>query len=279
MRSVAARAWWRYGVLFPSLAAIALLMMLPILWLVVTSLKPEAEIYRFPPSWLPVPFTLDNYATVLGSSMPGYFLNSIIVAVGTIVLTLFIAMHAGYAVSRFQFRGKNVFLFLLMASHMVPGVANLVPVYLLAGKAGLLDTYAVLIIVYSMWQTPLVVWLIQGFLESVPTTLDHAAMVDGYSRVGALYKVVLPLSKPGLAASAIVVFVYAWNEFIMALTLTSRDDMRLAQVGLKYYISQFGIQWGELAAAVILSIIPVVLLFVLLQRWFVYGLTSGALKG
>ena len=130
-----------------------------------------------------------------------------------------------------------------------------------------------------MWQTPLVVWLIQGFLESVPTTLDHAAMVDGYSRLGALYKVVLPLSKPGLAASAIVVFVYAWNEFIMALTLTSGDDMRLAQVGLKYYISQFGIQWGELAAAVILSIIPVVLLFVFLQRWFVYGLTSGAMKG
>jgi ABC-type glycerol-3-phosphate transport system permease component len=261
------------------LAGVAIVMLTPVVWILVTSFKPEAEIYRFPPQWIPLQITLDNYKAVLQSSMPMYFVNSIVVACGTIVLTLFIAMHAGYAVSRFQFRGKNVFLFLLMASHMMPGVASLVPTYLLAGKLGLLDTYAVLILVYSMWQTPLVVWLIQGFLESVPATLDQAAMIDGYSRLGAFYRVVLPLSKPGLAASAIVVFVYAWNEFIMALTLTSADNMRLAQVGLKYYISQYGIQWGELAAAVILSIVPVLILFVLLQRWFVYGLTSGALKG
>src|SRR5581483_9818113 len=128
--------------------------------------------------------------------MPLYFLNSIIVAVGTIVLTLFIAMHAGYAVSRFRFPGKNTFLFLLMASHMMPGVANLVRTYLRAGKVGLLDTHAVLILVYSMWQTPLVVWLIPGFLASVPHSLDQAAMVDGSSRLGALYKVLLPLTKP-----------------------------------------------------------------------------------
>ncbi|HZP86408.1 MAG TPA: carbohydrate ABC transporter permease [Burkholderiales bacterium] len=273
------RDWFGHSMLYVVLAVVAIVMLLPVIWILVTSFKPEAEIYRFPPQWWPTPFTLTNYQAVLQSSMPLYFLNSIIVAVGTIVLTLFIAMHAGYAVSRFRFPGKNTFLFLLMASHMMPGVANLVPTYLLAGKVGLLDTYAVLILVYSMWQTPLVVWLIQGFLESVPNSLDQAAMVDGYSRLGALYKVVLPLSKPGLAASAIVVFVYAWNEFILALTLTSRDDMRLAQVGLKYYISQYGIQWGELAAAVILSVIPVLVLFLLLQRWFVYGLTSGALKG
>lgn len=279
MNATRERSWWQHALVFAVLSTVAVVMVLPIAWLLVTSLKPEAEIYRFPPSWIPAPLTFDNYKAVLQSSMPGYFLNSIIVGAGTIVATLFIAMHAGYAVSRFSFPGKNVFLFLLMASHMMPGVANLVPVYLLAGKVGLLDSYLVLILVYSMWQTPLVVWLIQGFLESVPATLDHAAMVDGYSRLGALYRVVLPLSKPGLAASSIVVFVYAWNEFIMALTLTSTDDMRLAQVGLKYYVSQFGIQWGELAAAVMLSIVPVILLFLFLQRWFVYGLTSGALKG
>ncbi len=261
------------------LTGVCAVLFLPIAWVVVTSLKPEGQIYLFPPRWLPSPPTPDHYVQVWQSSMPRYFFNSLLVATLTIVLTLAVAMLAGYAVSRFRFRGKNLFLFLLMVSHMMPGVANLVPIYLLASRLGLLDTYLVLILVYSMWQTPLVVWLIQGFLESVPLSLDHAAMVDGYSRLGALFRVVLPLSRPGLAASAIIVFVYAWNEFIIALTLTSTDDMRLVQVGLRYYISQFGIQWGELTAAVVLSIVPVIVVFLLLQRWFIYGMTSGALKG
>jgi ABC-type glycerol-3-phosphate transport system permease component len=272
------RALERAGI-YVFLSAACLAMLVPVVWVWVTSLKPEDQIYVFPPRWLPTPVTFDHYVQVWRSSMPRYLLNSFLVAAGTIGLTLFVAMHAGYAVSRFKFRGKNLFLFLLMASHMMPGVANLVPIYLLASGLGLLDTYLVLILVYSMWQTPLVVWLIQGFLENVPSSLDQAAMVDGYSRLGALYRVVLPLSKPGLAASAIVVFVYAWNEFIIALTLTSSDDMRLAQVGLHYYISQFGIQWGELTAAVVLTVIPVLVLFLLLQRWFIFGMTSGALKG
>lgn len=261
------------------LGGLSAVLMLPMAWVVVTSLKPEEQIYVFPPRWIPSPLTLAHYAQVWQSSMPRYFFNSLLVATLTILLTLAVALLAGYAVSRFRFRGKNLFLFLLMVSHMMPGVANLVPIYLLASRFGLLDTYLVLILVYSMWQTPLVVWLIQGFLENVPSSLDHAAMVDGYSRLGALWRVVLPLCKPGLAASAIIVFVYAWNEFIIALTLTSGDEMRLVQVGLRYYISQFGIQWGELTAAVVLSIIPVIVVFLLLQRWFIYGMTSGALKG
>ena len=272
------RALLRTGI-YLLLGIVCAATLLPIAWVAVTSLKPEEQIYIFPPTWVPAPATLQHYLQVSRSGMPRYFANSFLVAAGTIALTLFVALHAGYAVSRFRFRGKNLFLFLLMASHMMPGVANLVPIYLLASGLGLLDTYLVLILVYSMWQTPLVVWLIQGFLENVPSTLDGAAMVDGYSRLGALFRVVLPLSRPGLAASAIIVFVYAWNEYIIALTLTSTDEMRLVQVGLRYYISQFGIQWGELTAAVVLSIVPVIVVFLLLQRWFIYGMTSGALKG
>lgn len=264
---------------YAALVVVCGALLVPVVWLVVTSLKPEGQIYTFPPRWLPAPPTLEHYVKAMQSSLPRYLLNTFVVAVATIAVTLFVAMHAGYAVSRLRFPGKNVFLFLLMASHMMPGVANLVPIYLLASKLDLLDTYLILILVYSMWQTPLVVWLIQGFLANVPASLDQAAMVDGYSRLGAFYRVVLPLSRPGLAAAAIIVFVYAWNEFIMALTLTSADEMRLVQVGLHYYISQFGIQWGELAAAVVLSAIPVVAMFVLLQRWFIYGMTSGAMKG
>ncbi|MBW3097204.1 carbohydrate ABC transporter permease [Pseudohoeflea coraliihabitans] len=269
----------RHGILFLTLSGITVLMLLPFIWVIITSLKPESQVYVFPPEWVPSPVTLENYQAVWASNMPLYLFNSTIVAVGSIILTLIVSIHAAYAVSRFKFRGMNVFMFLLIASHMIPGVANLVPTYLLASKMNLLDTYIVLILVYSMWQTPLVVWLIQGFLQNVPQSLDKAAMVDGYSRLGAMYRVVVPLSKPGLAAAAIVVFVYAWNEFVIALTLTSSDEMRLAQVGLKYYISQFGIQWGELTAAVVLSTIPVLLLFILLQKWFIYGLTSGAMKG
>jgi ABC-type glycerol-3-phosphate transport system permease component len=261
------------------LLALCVPMVVPIIWVTVTSLKPEPQIYAFPPRWIPWPMSGEHYARVWNSRMPRYFLNSLVTASATVIVTLAVGVHAAYAVSRFEFPGKRVFLFSLIASEMMPGAATLVPVFLIAGRLGLLNTYFVLILVYSAWQTPLVVWFMQGILDNVPSNLDRAAMVDGHSRIGVLYRVILPLSKPGIAAAAIMVFIAAWNEFILALILTSSDDMRLVPVAMYYYISQYGIVWGELTASAVLSIIPVVCMFVVLQKWFIYGMTSGALKG
>jgi ABC-type glycerol-3-phosphate transport system permease component len=162
---------------------------------------------------------------------------------------------------------------------MMPGVANLIPIYLLANEVDLLDTYILLIVVYSAWLLPTAVWILAEYFRSIPDSLDKAALVDGYSRWYAFYRICLPLSRPGQAAAAIMVFVFVWNEFIIALTLTSSNAKRPVQVGLHYYLTVLGIEWGEFTAAVIISLLPVVVLFVLFQRSFVSGMTTGAIKG
>lgn len=252
----------------------------PILWAILTALKDQASIVSYPPRWLPSPAVLDNYRLVIyGSNMPRYFLNSLVVAFATVLFTLGVAAHGGYAAARFTFPLKNLLLFIILATVMIPGIAVLVPLYMIATRVGLHDTYWSLIIIYSAWQVPTVLWLMRGFFESIPQELEEAALIDGCGHLQAFYRVIAPLTQPGLAASAVIVFVYVWNEFIIALTMTASDNMRLIPVGLYYYISAFGVEWGKLMAAVSVALMPAVILFIVLQRRFIQGLTSGATKG
>jgi ABC-type glycerol-3-phosphate transport system permease component len=254
--------------------------LVPLLWALTTSFKPTPQIMTFPPQWIPEPATLDQYQRVLfASSMPRYFLNSFVVALITVAVTLAIAAHAAYAVARFDFFGKHVLLFTILATMMIARLANIVPLYILSAELGLLDTRRVLILVYSGWQIPVIVWLLRDFFERISPNLDKAALVDGYSRLGAFYRISLPLARPGLAAAAILIFVYVWNDFIIAVTLTNSSEVRMATVGLYMYVAQFGIQWGELMAAVVLAMFPVVAMFLILQRTFVRGLTAGSING
>ena len=275
---------WALLILRRSVSALALaatcgLMLLPIFWTLSTSLKPNGEILAFPPRWLPNHPTFVHYLAVLKSDMPQYFLNSFIITAGTLTLTLGLALHVSYAVTRYNFRLKKMFMILLLCAMMMPGVANLIPIYLLANEVDLLDTYILLIVVYSAWLLPTAVWILAEYFRSIPDSLDKAALVDGYSRWYAFYRICLPLSRPGQAAAAIMVFVFVWNEFIIALTLTSSNAKRPVQVGLHYYLTVLCIEWGEFTAAVIISLLPVVVLFVLFQRSFVSGMTTGAIKG
>jgi ABC-type glycerol-3-phosphate transport system permease component len=252
----------------------------PIVWGVVTSIKLPGDLVSYPPRWIPTAVTIEHYREVfLNSNMTRYFLNSLLVSGLTILLTLTIGMHGGYAASRGRFRGKAALLFIILATIMIPGISVLVPLYMLAARLHLLNTYLVLVLIYTAWQVPTVLWFMRGFFDAIPPELEEAAQVDGCSRLQAFYRVVLPLTQPGLAASAILVFVYVWNEFIIALTMSTKDDMRLIPVGLYFYISQFGVEWGKLMAAVTVAILPIIVLFVILQRRFVQGLTSGAIKG
>ncbi len=265
-----------YGLLL----TVSFFCLIPITWTLVTSLKHDSVIMSYPPRWIPNPPTLQQYKKVIFlSNMPHYFMNSIFVACVAVAVTLLIACHAAYSVARFDFLGKNFLLFFILSTMMIARLANLVPLYLLASKLDLLDTYTILILVYSGWQIPMVVWLLKDFFETIPTSLEKAALLDGYSPLGAFYRVILPLSKPGMAAAAILVFMYVWNDFIIAITLTSSEKMRLVPPGLYMYISSWGIQWGELCAAVVLALFPVVVMFLILQRLFIMGLTAGAIKG
>ncbi len=252
----------------------------PIYWIVNTSLKLERNNVTFPPQWWPHPVSLQQYLNVLvQSTLPRNYFNAAVLAIGTSLLVLAVGIHAGYAAARFHFRGKNALLFILLSTVMVPGIVTLIPLYLLAVRLGLHDTYALLILVYAAWQTPTVVWILRAFFESVPRELDESALIDGCTRLGAFYRVVLPLSQPGLAAAAILVSVWVWNEFIIALNLTASDATRPLTVGLFFFLGESGIEWGKLAAGASVALLPVIVLFLFLQRRFIQGLTAGATKG
>lgn len=252
----------------------------PIYWIVNTSLKLERNNVSFPPQWWPNPISLQQYINVfLQSTLPRNYFNAAVLAIGSSFLVLVVGIHAGYAAARFQFRGKNALLFVLLSTVMVPGIVTLIPLYLLAVKLGLHDTYTILILVYAAWQTPTVVWILRAFFENIPRELDESALIDGCSRLGAFYRIVLPLSQPGLAAAAILVSVWVWNEFIIALNLTASDASRPLTVGLFFFIGESGIEWGKMAAGASGALVPVIVLFLFLQRRFIQGLTAGATKG
>lgn len=250
----------------------------PIYWALNTSLKLETRNVSFPPQWLPAPVTFEHYAYVVTSTLPRNYLNSLLLAAGTIALVLLVAVHAGYAAARFQFRGKNAILFILLSTIMVPGIVTLIPQYFLAVQLGLHDTWLVLVLIFAAWQTPTATWILRGFFETIPPELEEAAMVDGCTRLSAFYRVILPLSQPGLVAASILVFVWVWNEFVIALNLTSSNATRPLTVGLYFFVSESGIEWGRMAAAASIALIPVIILFAFLQKRFIQGLTAGAVK-
>jgi ABC-type glycerol-3-phosphate transport system permease component len=261
------------------LALASFVVLFPVVWALSTSLKPSSEVLSFPPTWIPKAPTLENYTSVIASGFMRYFVNSTVVTLGTVALCLFVAMHAAYAGARFSFRGKDGLLFAILGSGMIPGIAILIPLYLLAVGFGLADTFIALVIIYAAWQTPLAMWTLRGFFERVPVEIEEAALVDGCSRLRAFYQIVLPLAGPGLAASGIYIFIETWNEFLIAASLITSDEKRLLTVGLYQYVTSFGIEWGLLTAASVISVVPVLLLFLSMQRLFVSGLTGGAVKG
>jgi multiple sugar transport system permease protein len=262
------------------LCAGTLFAVVPILWGLSTSLKLPEEISAYPPTWWPAAPTLDNYAEVIfDTRFLSYLWNTCIVVLTTMVLSLGLAVHAAYAVVRQKFFAKRTLLFAMWATIMIPGISIVVPLYMMAVDAKIYDTLFVLVLVYSAWLVPTLVWLLRGFIASIPEELEHAALIDGCTPVTAFYRIVLPLLKPGLVAGAVLVFVMIWNEFLIGYSLVQSDEHRLIQVGVYYFVNETGIDWGRLTAAAIASLIPIFVAYGVLQRAFVQGLTGGAIKG
>jgi len=258
---------------------IGTVILIPFLWMLITSLKPKDNILKLPPQFIPWPPTLENYLAVLDAGFPRYLLNSAIVAGCTVIIVLIVTVHAGYAVARYEFRGKSFMLFVVLAGMAMGEFSTVLPLYFFGSKLHILDTYLVLILANSAFISPLAIWFMQGFFRSIPRELDEAAVTDGTTRLGALYRVVLPSAMPGLVTVALISFVSSWNEFILALVLTSSGTMRTAPVGIHLFMTEYGVEWGSLTAAGVLTILPVLILFLLLQRHFVRGLTAGAMAG
>lgn len=268
------------ALLFAAAVVACVLAAAPVAWGLLTALKPAAQVITYPPQLLPHPLSLEHFRQVWQeSAFPVYFGNSIFVTAAALCASLVLSVHAAYGLARFEFRGKTVLLLGMLATSMIPGVAILVPLYNISVKTGLYNTYAGLILVYTAWNIPLLVWLLKGFFERVPLELEEAALVDGCSRLRAFYSIVLPMARPGLLAGSIMGLMFIWNDFLIGFTLTISESRRLLPYGLYAYISNVGIDWGQLMAATVLALVPVVLAFLVMQKWLVQGLMAGAVKG
>lgn len=251
----------------------------PVLWFFYTSFRNESDIIANPTSFIPQGVTFDNFiATWRDTDFPRLLWNSVIVSTITVVVSLTLATFAAYALSRAKFRGQGLVQLAYLAVRIVPGVLLLFPLYMLIQQAGLLDTHLALAITYTTFTLPAAVWFMKGFFDAIPPDLENAARVDGCTRIGAMFRIVLPLVRPGLVASGILIAIEAWNDILFALMLTSSDSSRTWPVGLRLLIGEFQLPWGQLAAATVLSIIPVVIAFAIAGRAMISGLTAGGLK-
>jgi multiple sugar transport system permease protein len=268
------------GLTYVGLAAVLLVALFPFWWMLVTSLKRPIDIFAGV-SLVPQHVTFNNYSRLFGPYHMGQFLrNSLVVVSVAVAISLVVGTLAAYALARFRLRlglNRNALVATLLV-RMLPPILLVVPIYIVLGKLSLLNSKIGLIIVYTGLNTSFVIWMMQSFLEEIPRDIEEAAMVDGDSRLTALRRVVLPLAAPGLAATAIFSVIATYNDFLIALSLTSTPNAQTVPVGVSTLIGKIQIEWGPMAAAGVVGALPIILFALMVQRHFVRGLTMGAVK-
>ncbi len=274
---------WRWaGRIF--LTLLLIYTVLPMAWMMITSLKTGFAAMQYPPQWWPAEPTLENYwklinpADSIGRDFLQYFWNSMFVSVMTTILAVVVAVPAAYAFSRFRFPGRTFLFFAVLLRNMFPAVVFLVPLFILMRLLGLVNTHGSLILTYLTFGLPLAIWLLKGFYDNIPIQLEQAARIDGATRFQAFLLIVMPLSTPGIIATSIYSFIGAWNEYIYAYTFLTRHDQMTLPVGIQRFFSENATDWPGLMAATFMMSVPVVVLFLVLQRYFVRALTEGAVK-
>ncbi len=265
--------------LYAGAVALGAFSVFPFLWMVITSVKGSQEIFTRTPVFVPHSPTLGRYAQVLGGEFARALLNSVIVATGTTVLGVSVAVLAGYSLARFRLPLRRYLLMLILSTQMFPLVALIIPLFIVMRTLGLLNTYPGLILAYLSFTVPLAAWMMRGFFQSIPPELEDAAMVDGATRMGAFLRVVLPVAGPGVAATSIYAFIVAWNEFLIALTFISDEQMRTLPVALQSFIGRESTDWGAIMAASVIFTLPVIAFFLLVHKRLTRGMAAGALKG
>ncbi len=273
--------------MFVGAAVLLLWTVFPFFWILLTSLKSPGDIISVPPKFLFTP-TTDNYAAlVLGEQrgqyastrpdFPRFFLNSIIISVGAVALSVAAGIPAAYALARFNFPFKNALAFTFMSFRFVPFLAFVIPLYLLYQQIGLYNTHGGLIFAYQLITLPFTIWMLRSFFQEIPTEIQEAAKIDGCSWFGVLTKVILPLSMPGIAVTVILGFIFCWNAFNYPLMLAGRQTFPVT-VGAIQFISYEQVLWGQMAAATIVAALPQLLLSLMVQKYIVRGLTMGAVR-
>lgn len=260
---------------------ICAVMLFPVVWALSSSFKPQNEILKYPPVVVPSRLSLEGYQRVMLSSsrMLRYMVNTFFLAFSSSTAATVIAALAGYSFSRFRFVGRDALFVAFLGVIMIPGLTNLIPLYAMFSRWGLLNTYECLILIYTAGHIPFATWIMKSFYDSIPRELEDAALVDGCDRIRLLVRITLPLAVAGVAAIFIMSFVGIWNEFMTNLIMTSKDELRNVSVGLYNFLSFYGVDYQSLNAAAVLVMIPVVLVFIAGRRHFLGAMLEGALKG
>lgn len=267
---------------------IALLVVLaPFAWLLISSVADPVDLITRPLHWIPEHISFDRFAQLTIGSQPndqaqGFrsaVVNSTVIATSVTGLAMVVGTLAAYAFARLRFPGRSWLILAFMATYMLPPIALILPLYQIMGALGLRDTQLALIIIYSSFVTPFVIWIMRGYIAGIPSDLDDAARVDGCSRLGALVRVIVPVSAPGLLSTALLAFLMAWDEFLYALILTSTNASKTLPVALNDFIGRFGVDFGLLATGGVIAALPPVIIAFVFQRYIVAGLTSGGVKG
>jgi multiple sugar transport system permease protein len=259
---------------------LGLLFLLPFYWTVATSLKIAPNVRRYPPQLFPDPVTFENYSAVWvqREDFPLWYTNSLVVGVFTVICVVVISGLAGYGFARFQFPGRELLFFSILISMMIPGQSLLVSLFEIMKRLNLINTRTVLVVIYTTGQLAFSIFLMRNAFEAIPSALLEAAKIDGCGDVGALFRIALPLVLPSIATVAVFAFIAAWNEFIVALIFTTTDPMKTVPVGLNILLGVYGTNWQNLTAVATLASIPPIVLFMLAQRLFIRGITSGAIR-
>ncbi|WP_218823547.1 carbohydrate ABC transporter permease [Inquilinus limosus] len=261
------------------LLGLAVLVLLPFWFVATGAIKAPQEIIARVPTLVPQSFTLRHFDKLLGASdYPRYLGNSLLVGLGSTVITVLLSVLAAYGFYRLRFPGRDLLFRAVLVAYAFPGILILIPLYGMMSQAGLIDTPAALVIVNVTFASPFAIWMMRSFFASIPAELEEAALIDGASRLAILLRIMVPLAAPGIASVAIFSFIASWTEYLFASVLILSDANRTLPVGFAGIIGQYQIDWGLLLAGATLATVPVVVLFGIVGRWFIAGLTAGAVK-
>tara|TARA_B100000575_G_scaffold6858_1_gene5093 strand:+ start:5019 stop:5849 length:831 start_codon:yes stop_codon:yes gene_type:complete len=262
-----------------SLILILMIFFFPFFWIITSSFKNPEEIISTSTTIIPRSFTLEHYNKILfNSDFFIYLKNSLIVSFSSMIISIFLSVSAAYGLHKLKFYGNKLVEYSLLVTYAFPGVILLIPIYLLFAKINLLNSYFSLIVVNVLFATPFAVWMLKAFFKLIPSEIEEAAYIDGASRFIVITKIVFPLAAPGIVSISIFCFIISWTEYLFASILINSDNLKTLPVGLASIVGQYQIDWGFLLAGAVLASLPVILLFLIVGKYFVSGLTEGAIK-
>jgi len=270
----------RIGVFYIPLGAVLVFVLMPFFWAISTSLKRSQDVLSGAVKYIPDPITFENFISVWKvNKFYVYFYNSLFNSTISVIFILVLSVANGYAISRFKFKGRNLFMVILLCTQLMPAILFIMPLFLVFKNMGLINTPYSLIIFYIVTQVPFNTLLMKGFVGNIPKTIDEAAMVDGATRMRVIFTIIAPIILPGIVATSAFAFIGCWNEFIVAFSFISSAKMFTIPIGLKFMIGEFSVDYSSLAAGSIIGLIPPVALFAYIQKYLIEGLSSGSVKG